>query len=111
MVAGMGFIRDAGPSPARALALGAAYGVAYAKASAEPVVQPHPTEKQKHPHKGMFSFLVAGMGFEPHDLQVMSLASYRTALPRDKVMSIIPSFLLIVKSCFVFFCRLGYKNR
>ena len=29
-------------------------------------------------------FLVAGMGFEPHDLQVMSLASYRTALPRDR---------------------------
>ncbi len=24
------------------------------------------------------------MGFEPHDLQVMSLASYRTALPRAK---------------------------
>ena len=31
---------------------------------------------------GRFLFLVAGVGFEPHDLQVMSLASYRTALPR-----------------------------
>ncbi len=28
--------------------------------------------------------VVAGAGFEPRDLQVMSLASYRTALPRDK---------------------------
>ena len=27
--------------------------------------------------------MVAGVGFEPHDLQVMSLTSYRTALPRD----------------------------
>ena len=32
---------------------------------------------------GLF-FMVAGVGFEPHDLQVMSLASYRTALPRDR---------------------------
>ena len=29
------------------------------------------------------SFLVAGMGFEPHDLRVMSPTSYRTAPPRD----------------------------
>ena len=27
--------------------------------------------------------LVAGVGFEPHDLRVMSPTSYRTALPRD----------------------------
>ena len=27
--------------------------------------------------------LVAGMGFEPHDLRVMSPTSYRTAPPRD----------------------------
>ena len=31
----------------------------------------------------MESFLVAGVGFEPHDLRVMSPTSYRTALPRD----------------------------
>ena len=31
---------------------------------------------------GTFS-MVAGMGFEPHDLRVMSPTSYRTALPRD----------------------------
>ena len=31
----------------------------------------------------LFSFLVAGMGFEPHDLRVMSPTSYQTALPRD----------------------------
>ena len=27
--------------------------------------------------------LVAGMGFEPHDLRVMSPTSYQAALPRD----------------------------
>ena len=33
----------------------------------------------------MFSraFLIAGMGFEPHDLRVMSPTSYQAALPRD----------------------------
>ena len=42
--------------------------------------------------------LVAGMGFEPHDLQVMSLASYRTALPRAQIVSgIIPYLSLAVK--------------
>ena len=30
-----------------------------------------------------FSVLVAGKGFEPHDLRVMSPTSYQTALPRD----------------------------
>ena len=28
-------------------------------------------------------FLVAGVGFEPHDLRVMSPTSYQAALPRD----------------------------
>ena len=39
---------------------------------------------KKHP-KSMISgvFLVAGMGFEPHDLRVMSPTSYQAALPRD----------------------------
>ena len=41
--------------------------------------------KKKHPKWALFLFLVAGVGFEPHDLQVMSLASYRTALPRDRI--------------------------
>ena len=27
--------------------------------------------------------MVAGMGFEPHELRVMSPTSYQTALPRD----------------------------
>ncbi len=31
----------------------------------------------------LFSFLVAGVGFEPHDLRVMSPTSYQAALPRD----------------------------
>ena len=29
------------------------------------------------------NFLVAGAGFEPHDLRVMSPTSYQAALPRD----------------------------
>ena len=29
------------------------------------------------------AFLVAGVGFEPHDLRVMSPTSYQAALPRD----------------------------
>ena len=34
--------------------------------------------------EGVFvHFLVAEMGFEPHDLRVMSPTSYRTALLRD----------------------------
>ena len=30
-----------------------------------------------------FALLVAGVGFEPHDLRVMSPTSYQAALPRD----------------------------
>ena len=41
-------------------------------------------QQKKHPCRVLFIFMVAGVGFEPHDLQVMSLASYRTALPRDR---------------------------
>ena len=40
-------------------------------------------QKEKTNHKGWFSFLVAGVGFEPHDLRVMSPTSYQAALPRD----------------------------
>ena len=32
---------------------------------------------------GKASFSLAGKGFEPHDLRVMSPTSYQTALPRD----------------------------
>ena len=42
--------------------------------------------KEKTHHKGVFSFsLVAEMGFEPHDLRVMSPTSYQTAPLRDIV--------------------------
>lgn len=33
--------------------------------------------------------LGAGVGFEPHDLQVMSLTSYRTAPSRDRITNVI----------------------
>ena len=39
--------------------------------------------KRKTHREGVFFFLVAGVGFEPHDLRVMSPTSYQAALPRD----------------------------
>ena len=41
----------------------------------------------------MESFLVAGVGFEPHDLRVMSPTSYQAALSRDiknKLTALVP---------------------
>ena len=40
---------------------------------------------EKALHSKCFLFLVAGMGFEPHDLRVMSPTSYQAAPPRDMV--------------------------
>ena len=50
--------------------------------------KPHPRlaegkQNEKSTHKGCFFVLVAGVGFEPHDLRVMSPTSYQAALPRD----------------------------
>ena len=44
-----------------------------------------PTELRRHglPRKGCGAKMVAGEGFEPLDLRVMSPTSYQTALPRD----------------------------
>ena len=41
----------------------------------------HKTKNQ--PRGLVFCFMVAGVGFEPHDLRVMSPTSYQAALPRD----------------------------
>lgn len=57
-------------------------------ASAEPVTSIHRTPAlslKKPPEKVAFLVMGAGVGFEPHDLQVMSLTSYRTAPSRDKM--------------------------
>ena len=48
-------------------------------------------------------FLVAGMGFEPHDLRVMSPTSYQTALPRDVTNFSIPPDVSSVKLLFLSF--------
>ena len=45
--------------------------------------KPASRAKNKTNHKGWFCFLVAEMGFEPHDLRVMSPTSYQTAPLRD----------------------------
>ena len=62
--------------------------------------------------------MVAGMGFEPHDLRVMSPTSYQTALLRDMILCaplfvclyIISHFLPFVKPFFRFIlCFLFYS--
>ena len=40
-------------------------------------------KKKQSPFGDCFFRLVAGVGFEPHDLRVMSPTSYQAALPRD----------------------------
>ena len=40
-------------------------------------------KRKDHPGGWSFLLLVAGVGFEPHDLRVMSPTSYQAALPRD----------------------------
>ncbi len=40
-------------------------------------------QKQKKQSIRLLFALVAGVGFEPHDLRVMSPTSYQAALPRD----------------------------
>ena len=40
-------------------------------------------QKEQPTRLGWFFFLVAGVGFEPHDLRVMSPTSYQAALHRD----------------------------
>ena len=57
--------------------------------------------KKRKDFSFLFNLMVAGVGFEPHDLQVMSLASYRTALPRDKNWTSIGFFNRLVKYYFV----------
>ncbi len=47
----------------------------------------HPTKTKNAPFWVLF-VLVAGAGFEPHDLRVMSPTSYQTAPPRD--MKLVP---------------------
>ena len=41
-------------------------------------------------------FMVAGAGFEPHDLRVMSPTSYQTALPRDMKFASLSQCLFII---------------
>ena len=38
-------------------------------------------KKEKHTARVCFSFLVAGVGLEPHDLRVMSPTSYQLLYP------------------------------
>ena len=42
---------------------------------------------KKHQAVHLVLAMVAGAGFEPYDLRVMSPMSYQTALPRDKALA------------------------
>ena len=44
-------------------------------------------KRKDHPTGWSFLLLVAGVGFEPHDLRVMSPTSYQAALLRDILLS------------------------
>ena len=46
-------------------------------------IYPRNRETKTATFRWLFSFLVAGVGFEPHDLRVMSPTSYQAALLRD----------------------------
>ena len=48
-----------------------------------PDAEPFTRAKRKGSTRCYLFFLVAGMGFETHDLRVMSPTSYQAALPRD----------------------------
>ena len=48
----------------------------------------HIVPKTKKQSNGLLSFLVAEVGFEPHDLRVMSPTSYQAALLRDMILNL-----------------------
>ena len=50
----------------------------------------HIVPKTKKQSNGLLSFLVAEVGFEPHDLRVMSPTSYQAALLRDTLFGVVP---------------------
>ena len=56
--------------------------------------------KTKKQSIGLLSFLVAGAGFEPYDLRVMSPTSYQAAPPRDKTRFRVAPF---VQGAFLFY--------
>ena len=51
------------------------------------ILQPLVFENKKDTKLIGVILVVAGAGFEPYDLRVMSPMSYQTALPRDKALA------------------------
>ena len=51
------------------------------------ILTPHIFGNKKHQAVNLVFVMVAGAGFEPYDLRVMSPMSYQTALPRDKALA------------------------
>lgn len=52
--------------------------------------------------------MVAGMGFEPHDLEVMSLTSYQTALSRHIIFFV--SFIFVIILYHKFSCLANFHK-
>ena len=71
----------------RALALQALSLPRLRRAEVVMVQIPEPKRKKEQTPDGVCSFLVAEVGFEPHDLRVMSPTSYQAALLRDILLS------------------------
>ena len=64
------------------------YPTSYARRNNPKVVEaqtPLREQKNKGHRIGVLVFLVAEVGFEPHDLRVMSPTSYQAALLRDMI--------------------------
>ena len=51
------------------------------------ILPPLVFENKKSTKRIAWYLMVAGAGFEPYDLRVMSPMSYQTALPRDKALA------------------------
>ena len=49
--------------------------------------------------------MVAGAGFEPYDLRVMSPMSYQTALPRDKALACASVLMLVYDTSYMAVCQ------
>ena len=65
----------------------------------------HIVPKTKKQSTGLLSFLVAEVGFEPHDLRVMSPTSYQAALLRDIGFLICKGYYTTVRlACQALFC-------
>ena len=67
----------------------------------------HSCEKNKKVPNDCLTLMlmVAGAGFEPYDLRVMSPMSYQTALPRDKALACASVLMLVYDTSYMAVCQ------